>query len=287
MNRRNLAIAVLLLVACTAARAQKVQNEGLVRELGPGWTAMYEISKDARYNLIELIPHGYNFNNWTEVVRISDFTGASDRSAEDTLAEEQKAGERHCPGSMHWRVISKDEKGVMFQWHSDVCGRVPEEDAVGRLIVGRYSRYLLEYSARVHELTPETRAKWMKTFSDASFDFVTVCFDSEWMSVDVDESVAYPMDKVMDALEISMQTHNCHISEKTGERIECKRPRLLTGTQAYDLGGESVTGFLEAAGTATHIRITTGKGFYGRLAKKNWSTPIFEAMMTELQREQK
>jgi hypothetical protein len=186
---------------------------------------------------------------------------------------------------MHWSVISAAEAGVIFQWHYEPCGDLPEEDEVGRVILGKYSRYILEYSARMHELSPETRARWIKTFSDATFDSVTASLDSAWMSVDVDEPVAYPVDKVMAALETGMQTQNCHVTEKTAEQIECKRPRLMTASSP-DLGGESVTAILEANGNQTHVRITTGKGFVGRLAKKNWSTPVFEAMLKSLQQTQ-
>jgi hypothetical protein len=285
MNRLRYLLAtslLFLLVAWSGVDAQNVQNEGLVRELGPGWTSMYEISRDARYNAIELVPKGYNFHDWKEVVRISDFSGGGNHSAEDLLKEHQAVGEKRCPGTMHWSVVSSDATGVIYQWHSDPCGKVPEEDAVGRVILGKYSRYLLEYSARVHELTPETRAQWIKIFSDATFDSVTLSLDPEWMSVDVDEPVAYPMGKVMAALEIGMQTQNCKVTEKTADRIECKRPRVLSSSHSYDLGGESVTGVLVENGSQTQVRITTGKGFYGRLAKKNWSTPVFEAMMKEL-----
>jgi hypothetical protein len=89
----------------------------------------------------------------------------------------------------------------------------------------------------------------------------------------------------MAALETGMQTQNCHVTEKTAEQIECKRPRLMTASSP-DLGGESVTAILEANGNQTHVRITTGKGFVGRLAKKNWSTPVFEAMLKSLQQTQ-
>ena len=282
VNRPGLFFAILLLIPVSGAHAQKVQNDGLVRDLGPGWTSMYEISPDGRYNGIELVPNGSTLRNWTEIVRIADFIGASKESAEDLLRQHQTVGEKKCPGTMHWSVISRDEAGVVFQWHYDVCGKLPEEDEVGRVILGKNSRYILEYAARVHELAPDTRARWIKIFSDATFDSVTLSLDPEWMSVDVDEAVAYPVDKVMAALETSMEAQGCHVTEKTVERIECKRPRQVTATHYYG-GGESVTAVLEPNGGQTHVRITTGKGFDGRLMKKNLSTPIFEATIRSLQ----
>jgi hypothetical protein len=148
--------------------------------------------------------------------------------------------------------------------------------------MGKYNQYILEYAARVHELTPETRAHWIKMFSDATFDSVTQSFDSAWMSVDVDETVPFAMDKVLAALTPAMESQNCKVSSAAADRIECKRPRILAHHQP-DMGAESVTAVLEAKGGQTEVQITTGKGFYGRLAKKNWSTPVYEALMKNLQ----
>lgn len=284
MNRWMCVIGLLLPIGYCGAAAQSVQNDGLVRTLGPGWTSMYEISPDLRYDAIELVPDGYSLKNYKEVVRISDFLGATNESADDLLKQHQAVFEKHCPGTMHWSVISRDETGVVFQWHYDMCGKLPEEDEVGRVILGKYSRYILEYSARVHELAPETRAHWLKFFADATFDSVTLSLDSAWMSVDVDEPVAFPEDKVMAALEAGMQSLNCKVSDKAAERIECKRARVTAfGSREPDLGGESITAVLEPHGPSTQVRITTGKGFVGHMSKKNWSTPVFEAMMKQLQ----
>ncbi len=59
-------------------------------------------------------------------------------------------------------------------------------------------------------------------------------------------------------------------------------PRNGNGNEG-EFGGESVTAVLEAQGDQTRIRITTGKGFYGRLGKQSWSMPIFHEMMKRLQ----
>ena len=39
---------------------------------------------------------------------------------------------------------------------------------------------------------------------------------------------------------------------------------------------------LSAKGSETRVEIKTGKGFVGRVGKKNWSTPIFDEMMKTL-----
>ena len=60
----------------------------------------------------------------------------------------------------------------------------------------------------------------------------------------------------------AMESADCTMKEATANRIECKRPRNTTGENGY--GGQSVTAELEAQATKTRVRITTGKGFYGR-----------------------
>jgi hypothetical protein len=279
-------IQILALLGCLrsiGAVAQQVQNEGLVHTLGPQWTSMYEISRDLRYDAIELVPVGSTFQNWKEVVTISDFLGESALTAEDTLRQHQAIRERHCPGAVHWTVLSRDATGVVFQWHIGPCNGLPEEDSVGRVIVGRYGCYLLEYAARVHELAPETRAQWLRTFSDATFDSVTLSFDAGWMSVDVDETVPFPADKVAAAAKAAMEAQGCKVTAATADRIECKRGRVWVAKRnEYDYGGESVTAVLEAKGDQTKVHITTGLGVYGRLSKRNWSTPVYEAMMKTL-----
>lgn len=278
-------IRLVFIVSCLpwlGAVAQQAHYDGLVRRLGPGWTPLYEISPDERYHAIELVPNGSNFITWKEVVSIADFIGASDLSAEDTLRQHQAVRERKCPGAAQWTVLSRDATGLMFQWHMNPCGGLPEEDAVGRVIVGKYSRYLMEYAARTHELAPETRAHWLKTLSEASFDSVTLSFDPEWMSVDVDEVVPFAPSTVATAVQTAMEGLQCRVTTATADRIECKRGRVTAAQNHHDYGGESVTAVLEAQGDQTEVHITTGLGLYGRLGKRNWSTTVYEAMMRNL-----
>jgi len=98
----------------------------------------------------------------------------------------------------------------------------------------------------------------------------------------VDEVIPFAMDKVAAALKSAMASENCNVTEEAAGRIECKRPRVYANSKQNASGGESVTGVLEAQGNQTHVRITTGKGFYGRLVKSNYSVPIYEAMVKSL-----
>jgi len=101
-------------------------------------------------------------------------------------------------------------------------------------------------------------------------------------SKDVDQTIAYPMPKVLDAARLAMATFGCD-SKKDKEKadyLECTRDRhvgVMVGS-----GGEKVTVKLSEKGSETRVEIKTGKGFVGRLGKKNWSTPILNEMMKTL-----
>lgn len=103
-------------------------------------------------------------------------------------------------------------------------------------------------------------------------------------SKDMDEVIPFGVDKIMAALKPAMESVGCNVTQATPNRIECKRSRgYSTRENVNGNGGESVTATLEAQGEQTRVRISTGKGFYGRLEKKNWSTPIYQEMMKSLQ----
>ena len=99
-------------------------------------------------------------------------------------------------------------------------------------------------------------------------------------SKDVDQTIAYPMDKVLDAAKQALATYGCSIKKEKTDYLECTRDRhvgVFVGS-----GGEKVKVKLSAKGSETRVQISTGKGFVGRLGKKNWSTPIFDEMMKVL-----
>jgi hypothetical protein len=99
-------------------------------------------------------------------------------------------------------------------------------------------------------------------------------------SKDVDQTVAYPMLKVVDAAKQALNTYGCDIKKEKPDYLECTRDRHIGAFVGS--GGEKVTVQLSAKGSETRVVIKTGKGFAGRLGKKNWSTPIFDDIMKTL-----
>ena len=100
-------------------------------------------------------------------------------------------------------------------------------------------------------------------------------------SKDMDEYVPFAMDKVILALKPAMEAEGCVVREEKADRILCKRDR--GGSERTGTGGEEVKATLEVSGSQTHFRIVTGKGFAGRMGKKNWSTSIYKGMLDRLQ----
>jgi hypothetical protein len=99
-------------------------------------------------------------------------------------------------------------------------------------------------------------------------------------SKDVDEAVQYPMDAVQRAVKIGMQTYGFDIKKDKADYLEGTRSRhvgVVVGS-----GGEKVTVQLSPESGGTRVKIETGKGFVGRLGKKNWSTPIFNEALKAL-----
>ena len=99
-------------------------------------------------------------------------------------------------------------------------------------------------------------------------------------SKDVDRTIAHPAAKVLEAARQALTTYGCEVKKTKPDYLECTRSRhvgVVVGS-----GGEKVTVQLTDMGPETRVQIKTGKGFVGRLGKKNWSTPIFDDMMATL-----
>jgi hypothetical protein len=118
-----------------------------------------------------------------------------------------------------------------------------------------------------------------KTSPDPAYVPIPLDFGAET----VDEVVPFELSKVVAALKPAMESQNCNVKDSTDTHIVCKRPRVSATFKQSGSGGESVTAILEPKGDQTHVHISTGKGFAGRLVKQNWSVPIYEQLIKILQ----
>ena len=99
-------------------------------------------------------------------------------------------------------------------------------------------------------------------------------------SKDIDQTIAFPMAQVLDAAKQALATYGCDIKKETADTLECTRDRHIGAFVGS--GGEKITVHLSEKGKETRVEVKTGKGFVGRLGKKNWSTPVFEDMLATL-----
>ena len=116
---------------------------------------------------------------------------------------------------------------------------------------------------------PQDASQQKQTDEDATKD-----------SKDIDEVIQYPMDAVQRAVKAGMQTYGFDIKKEKADYLEGTRSRhvgVVVGS-----GGEKVTVKLSPESGGTRVKIETGKGFVGRLGKKNWSTPIFNEALKVL-----
>jgi hypothetical protein len=100
-------------------------------------------------------------------------------------------------------------------------------------------------------------------------------------SKDVDRVMHHAQERVLDAAKQALVTYGCEVKKEKTDSLECTRARhvgILVGS-----GGEKVTVQLSPKDGGTRVVIKTGKGFVGRLGKKNWSTPIFAEIERLLQ----
>ena len=101
-------------------------------------------------------------------------------------------------------------------------------------------------------------------------------------STDIDRTIPYPMSRVLIAAKQAVTMHRCFLKREQPDYLECVRERHRGANGA----GEKVTVQLTASGSDTRIEIKTGKEFWFQIpwGQRNWSTPIFIAMMSALER---
>lgn len=283
-------VLLLFLIACIEAPTARAQRENIQFDLSPDWqVANNSETHDA--TIMEFVRKGDNINNWKELVTFQNFARKGNLaphgpmpSPEDFLDAQKALREKECPGATVWNTIEQDENSIVYEWQAKPCAGWPEQHEMAKITYGHYNIFILHYAAKVHELAPATHAKWIARFS--RFNIVVGGQPLHFVSDTVDVVVPFAVDKVLAALTPAMESVDCHVTKATTNRIECKRPRNVSWTKAYTSGGESVTAVLAADGNHTHIHISTGKGFYGRLIKLDWSVPVYEAMMKTLQQPQ-
>lgn len=270
----------LLLFLIASAASCTAQEEILTFRLGDNWKQVYG-HQERGHVTREYLRSGEDPTHWTERFIYQNGPLRGKRTPEEEFNKLKADEEKRCPGAMQWNLISQDEDSILFESQSTHCQNDMAKHIIYRILHGKHNFFALFYIADGDDLPPDTRTKWIGILGDANVgpadkDEKTVA------PLDVDSVIPVASDKVMAALKPAMQSAECDVKEETATRVECKRPRNSKG-EGGDYGGESVTAVLETQGDQTRLRISTGKGFVGRLGKKNWSSFIYEATLKNLQ----
>jgi hypothetical protein len=255
------------------------QPETLSIKLGIDWVSVNRIERGGHVT-IEYLRHGDDIDHPKERFAYQNGILRGKRTPEEEFNTMKADAEKECPGATDWNVIAQDENSILYESQSRQCGGRPDNHVISRIIHGRHNFFALIYVSMGHDLDPAVRTKWIGILQDATVESGAQG-DKPGAPLDVDGLIPFEIDKVMSALKPAMESVSCNVKESTEVRVECKRPRNSNGNEG-GFGGESVTAVLEAQGNQTRIRITTGKGFYGRLGKQNWSMAVYNAMMRNL-----
>jgi hypothetical protein len=270
----------LLLFLVASAGSCAAQQEILSFSLTGDWRQTYG-HQERGHVTREYLRSGEDPTHWTERFVYQNGPLRGKLTPEEEFNKLKADEEKRCPGAMQWSLISQDEHSILFESQSTHCQNDADKHIIYRILHGKHNFFALFYVATGDDLPPDRRTKWIGVLGDASIGHA----DKDEKAVaplDVDSVIPAALDKVMAALKPAMQSADCDVKEETATRVECKRPRNSSG-EGGDYGGESVTAVLEAQGSQTRIRITTGKGFVGRLGKKNWSVFVYETTLKNLQ----
>lgn len=168
MKKLIVLAAFLSLVSWAGATAPDSQNEVLNFKIGDDWKAVRH-SDTGKGHSITYIREGDDIGHWKEI--FTYLYGARRRGLrppDQEFSILKRDTEKQWPGLTDWNVIAQDENSILYEWHTKWSARTHEEWNITRIIHTKNNWFTLMYVARVHESAPDTRAQWIKAFSDAS-----------------------------------------------------------------------------------------------------------------------
>src|SRR5579863_1712335 len=169
MNRLILLVAFACLTSGIALATPQTAHEDVYSPFGPEWRSELNLYNGS-YNLIKYVRKDDNMQHPNEVITIQNVQGDVKRSPEDEMSKVRARMEKNChDGISQWHVVAQDAASFLVEWHANQCRYWPDQEQIARIIVGPHSWFLVTYSSKLHELTPDARAQWIKTLSEATF----------------------------------------------------------------------------------------------------------------------
>jgi hypothetical protein len=163
----RIAALVLLAFLTGATVAIPKEKEGLGFKIPPGWK-IGKFAKGANdLETIELIREGDDIKDWKEIFTIQSFAKWKSLKSPDDLYNELKSQrEKECPGSTDWNIIDKAANNFVYEWHAKPCLGQPEQSEIAKIILGKYTCYVLHYAKKATGLSADERDAWIKKFSE-------------------------------------------------------------------------------------------------------------------------
>jgi hypothetical protein len=149
--------------------AKVSDNEDLDFRLELGWKLANSAKGPNHSSIAEYVREGDDINNWKELVTLQTWGKSSHQPPPDEMLKSlQTTRDKECPNSTLWNVIAKEATSILYEWHAKPCLGWPEQCEIARLIIGNRLVFALRYAAKRPQLPPETRSKWIKTFSEVT-----------------------------------------------------------------------------------------------------------------------
>jgi hypothetical protein len=160
--------ALVCVVSWVGATAGDSQQEFLNFQIGNDWKTVRH-SDTGKGHAVTYIRDGDEIIHWKEI--FTYLYGARKRGLQSPDKEFnvlKRDTEKQLPGLTDWNVIAQDENSILYEWHTQWSARTHEEWNITRIVHTKSNWFTLMYVARVHELAPDTRTQWIRTFSDAT-----------------------------------------------------------------------------------------------------------------------
>ena len=168
MKKLLATVAFASLFSLAGVIAADSPKEVLNFKIGDDWKAVSH-SESGKGGSITYIREGDDLSHWKEIFTyLHGVRRRGLRSPEKELGDVEANEKKKSPGLMEWNIVSQDENSILFESHTKWSTLTHEQRAIMRIIHGKYNWYTLSYAAKVHDLDPDTRAQWIKTFSDAA-----------------------------------------------------------------------------------------------------------------------
>lgn len=131
------------------------------------WKLRQNTQLPKQYYIAEYVREVDDINNWKELLTIQHFLPSwGALSPNDAYNKLKAIRDKECPGVIKWKVISSDQKGIVYEWHASPCSGWPELHEIARIIYGENARVRIAYTVKRYEMPPETRTEWISRFTE-------------------------------------------------------------------------------------------------------------------------